>query len=289
MDGYHKSIFVKEILEFLDVVDGKTYLDLTLGDGGHSLEILKKGGNIVALDVDPEAIERARERFKGAGIDERRYKLIQGNFREIERLVGQEIRFTGAIADLGVSTLQLKKADRGFSLMSEGPLDMRMDPNLSVKAVDLINGLNKGELMELFKNYGEEYQAKKIAEVIIASRPLETTLQLAYLVEKAVGKKTGYTHPATQVFQALRIAVNDEMYVLKEGFPRVINYLEAGARFCVITFHSLEDGVVKNIFKELGDFGVVKILTDKPINPSEEEVFNNLRSRSAKLRIVEKT
>jgi 16S rRNA (cytosine1402-N4)-methyltransferase len=287
MDGYHRTIFISEILEFLDVKEGEWYLDATLGDGGHSLEILKLGGNVVGVDVDPDALDRAKRRFQEAEIPESRYKLIQGNFREIDSLAGSQ-KFSGAVADLGVSTLQLKVAEKGFSLMQNGPLDMRMDPNLSVSAVDLVNVLHKGELVELFLKYGEEGNAKKIAEEIILARPLTTTTDLTQAVERAVGKKKGYTHPATQIFQALRIAVNDEMFALKEGLPKLLSTLIQGSRLCIISFHSLEDGIVKNVFRELEELGQAKILTDKPINPTEQEIFENIRSRSAKLRVVEK-
>src|SRR3989344_5151718 len=221
-DSYHRTVFPREVLDYLDIKERSWYLDVKLGDGGHSIEILKSGGLVVGIDVDPEAIKRAEKRFQSAGIDNSKYKLIQGNFREIDGLIDLQMQFAGCVADLGVSTLQLKVAERGFSLLQNGPLDMRMDPNLAVKAVDLINGLHKGELSELFLNYGEESDAKRIAEAVVNARPITTTTDLVRAVEVVTGKKTGYTHPATQIFQALRIAVNDEMFAIREGLPKII-------------------------------------------------------------------
>ncbi|OGE34494.1 16S rRNA (cytosine(1402)-N(4))-methyltransferase [Candidatus Daviesbacteria bacterium RIFCSPLOWO2_02_FULL_40_8] len=287
-DSYHRTVFPREVLDYLDIKERSWYLDVTLGDGGHSIEILKSGGLVVGIDVDPEAIKRAEKRFQSAGIDNSKYKLIQGNFREIDGLIDLQMQFAGCVADLGVSTLQLKVAERGFSLLQNGPLDMRMDPNLAVKAVDLINGLHKGELSELFLNYGEESDAKRIAEAVVNARPITTTTDLVRAVEVVTGKKTGYTHPATQIFQALRIAVNDEMFAIREGLPKIFNFLSPAARFCVISFHSLEDRQVKESFRDLQQLGIGIILTDKPLVPSENEVYENIRSRSAKLRIIEK-
>lgn len=250
MIKFHQSVLVNEVLHLLNVKSGSWFLDATLGDGGHSLEILKQGGNVVEIDVDPEALSRAKQRFQKAGIDDNKYILIQANFRDLKSLVSR--KFSGILFDLGVSSLQLEKAERGFSFQKDAPMDMRMDPTLSVTAADLVNGLNKGELTKLFLTLGEEKQAKKIAQAIVNFRshqPISTTLELAKIVEKVISKR-GRIHPATKVFQALRIAVNDELNALKETLPQAWDLLLPGGKIVVISFHSLEDRIVKNFFKE---------------------------------------
>ncbi len=263
---YHKSVLLKEVLQALNVQKGKWYLDATLGDGGHSLAILQAGGNVVGIDVDPEALERVRKRFEKEKINKEKYILIQGNFREIKQLLGDK-KFSGIIFDLGVSSLQFDEVKRGFSFMKDAPLDMRMDPSLKVTAADLINGLNKGELIKLFLTLGEERQAKKVTELIISNRPISTTMQLAKII---------YVHPA-KVFQALRIAVNDELNSLKEALPQALELLDLGGMIIVISFHSLEDRIVKHFFK-----------SKNLITPSDEEIKLNPRSRSAKMRVFKK-
>ncbi|KKQ67163.1 MAG: Ribosomal RNA small subunit methyltransferase H [Candidatus Daviesbacteria bacterium GW2011_GWA2_38_24] len=294
MDGYHKSVLLKEVIENLSVLRNSWYIDATLGDGGYSLEILKKGGKVVGIDADPEALERTRERLKKEGINKEDYILVEGNFSRLDEIIG-ELRwfgeFRGIVFDLGVSSLQLEKAEKGFSFLREGPLDMRMSPDLSVKAADLINGLNRGELEKLFWVYGE-FRDKRVVDAIIEYRsrkPIQTTLELAGIIERAVGgRKKGDTHPATTIFQALRIAVNDELNSLKEGLEGAFERLTIGGRIAVVSFHSLEDRIVKNFFKDLEEKGEGEVLTKKPITPIEEEIRQNPRSRSAKLRILEK-
>ncbi len=291
MEGYHRSVLLKEAIEALKVVGDRWYLDTTLGDGGHTVEILKRGGKVLGIDVDPQALQRVKIRLKGLGIDENRFKLVQGNFRDIKNLLepaeltGQ--KFVGAIFDLGVSSLQLQTPERGFSFMYEGSLDMRMDPTLQVKALDLVNVLNKGELYELFTKLGEEKFAKALSAAIISARQIrqiKTTKDLAEIAEKSLGRR-GKMHPATKAFQALRIAVNDELNVLQEGLDEVKDLVEG--RIVLISFHSLEDRIVKNTFLRWQDQNLGHILTDKPITPSEEELKSNPRSRSAKMRIFE--
>ncbi len=288
MDGYHKSVLINEILEFLDVQKDLWYLDCTLGDGGYSLEILKKGGNIFGIDADPQALSRSTKRFEDEGISEDRFILKNGNFSQIDELVGKNQEIRGIILDLGVSTLQLKDPKRGFSFLNSGPIDMRMNPELSVRAVDLLNALNKGELMELFRNYGEETQAKQIAQAIVDARPIETTVKLAEIVEKAVGGRYSKIHPATKVFQALRIAVNDELESLKMVLPKALDLIMPGGRIIVVSFHSLEDGIVKHTFKDWESSNRGEILTDKPIIPTDREIGENISSRSSKLRVFQK-
>lgn len=293
MEGYHSSVLLKEVGNALNIRDA-WYLDCTLGDGGHTIEIIKRGGKVVGIDVDPQALGRVQKRLENLGILGEKVKLVQGNFRDIKNLLQQtdikDQEFAGAIFDLGVSSLQLERGERGFSFSKEGPLDMRMDPTLSVRALDLINAGGRKELYELFKNLGEEEHSKRLADALVRARevaPFETTLGLAQVIEREVGRK-GKIHPATKVFQALRIAVNDELEALKEGLEQVKDLLKKNACIIVISFHSLEDRIVKLNFKKWEDLGLGEVVTNKPIIPSDEEVKNNPRSRSAKLRIFKK-
>lgn len=288
MAGYHKSVLLGEIVEALAIRDA-WYLDTTIGDGGHSIEILKRGGKVVGIDVDPQALKRVQVRFEEAGIDKSKYKLLQGNFRDLKNLVSKT-KFAGAIFDLGVSSLQLETPQRGFSFSKEGPLDMRMDPKLQVKALDLVDGLNKGELDELFSKLGEEKHSKRLADALVRARqvkPIETTTELAGIAEKTLGRK-GRINPATKVFQALRIAVNDELNALSQALPQALEVVEKNGRILVISFHSLEDRIVKNLFKQWQYRGLGQVLTKKPIRPTVLEIRQNPRARSAKLRIFQK-
>lgn len=290
--AHHEPVLLREVLENLNIQTGKWYLDCTLGDGGHSIGILKRGGNVVGLDVDPEALERARERLEElGGIEELgRYELIQGNFRDLKILVGKR-KFAGVLFDLGASSLQFQDPARGFSFVNEGPLDMRMDPSLEVKALDLINALNKGELYELFNKLGEEKFARRIVDALVRAREMKgirTTKDLADLVVQVyrqAGIKKSKIHPATRIFQALRIAVNDELNALQEALPQALELLEKNGKILVISFHSLEDRIVKNQFKDWETKGFGKVATKKTIVPSDFEINNNPRSRSAKLRV----
>lgn len=294
MEGYHKSVLLGEVLDALVPPGGGMrnvlVLDATLGDGGHSIEILKRDGKVVGIDVDPQALTRVRQRFEGLGINKERYKLVLGNFRNLNSLLQAETVFDDVLFDLGVSKLQLDSPLRGFSFSKEGPLDMRMDPNLGVKALDLVNGLNKGELNELFVKLGEEVHSKRLADAVVFARgvgKIESTTKLADIIEKTVGRR-GKIHPATKVFQALRMAVNDEPGALEEALPQGLGKLRSGGKILVISFHSLEDRIVKNTFKRWEEEGLGKIETDKPVAPKEDEVLENPRSRSAKLRIFKK-
>ncbi len=290
---YHKSVLLREVMDALNIRDA-WYLDATLGDGGHSIEIIKRGGRIIGLDVDPQALLRVQKRFEEEGIGKEKYRLVQGNFRDIQNLINQqtesEIKFAGAIFDLGVSSLQLMSPEKGFSFIKNGPLDMRMDPTLAIQAIDLVNNLSGKELYGLFKNLGEEKYSKRVADSIVSARkirPFTTTLELAYLIERTIGK-SGRIHPATKVFQALRIFVNDELGALKEGLEQVVNLIEKNGCIIIISFHSLEDRIAKTTFREWAELGSGEILTKKPISPSEEEIMGNPRSRSAKMRIFKK-
>ena len=289
---YHEPVLLKEVIEALNVKRNCWYLDVTLGDGGHSLKILKIGGNIVGVEVDPQALERANRRLEKEGFDRDSWKLVRGNFRDIKDLV-RDKRFAGVLFDLGVSSLQFNVSERGFSFSREGPLDMRMDPNLAVKAEDLIAGLNKGELYELFNKLGEEGFARAVSSALVSAREvgIRTTKDLADLVEKVYrqhGISRWRIHPATKVFQALRIAVNDELNALREALPQALGILSEGGRIVVISFHSLEDRIVKQTFKDWEESGLGIAVTKKPISPSENEIMKNPRSRSAKLRVFKK-
>ncbi len=310
MEGYHSSVLLKEAVDALIparlhqdglVTAGRDawYLDLTLGDGGHTLEILNRGGKVVGIDVDPEALERARNRFKDLGIEEDKYKLVRGNFRDLKNLISLqadtvESKFAGAIFDLGVSSLQLETPERGFSFAKMGPLDMRMDPSLQVLALDLINTLTRKELYELFSTLGEEKYSWRLADALVRTREvgqgtgIRTTKDLAEVVKKVyrrLGIGDSKVHPATRVFQALRIVVNDELGALQEGLFEIKEIIEKDGRIVVISFHSLEDRIVKNTFKQWESEGSGEILTKKPVAASETEVTINPRSRSAKLRV----
>lgn len=298
MEGYHEPVLLREVLEYLKVKKDSWYLDCTLGDGGHSLGILKLGGNVVGLDVDPKALERAIKRFEEEGIDKDRFRLIRGNFRDLKNLMtqadladqkfGAKSNLAGAIFDLGVSSLQLESPERGFSFSKMGPLDMRMDPSLQVKALDLVNVLSRKELNELFKTLGEEKYSWGLAGALVRARkvkPFTTTSELAEVVVRTVGGVRGRIHPATRVFQALRIAVNDELNALREGLDQVKDLIEKNGNICVISFHSLEDRIIKITFREWESKGLGEVLTKKPIVASEDEIQSNPRSRSAKLRI----
>lgn len=291
MSSYHKSVLLQEVLTALHVQKDKKYIDATLGGAGHSSEIAKLGGLVLGIDQDADALEEARKRRDEEGLGER-LKIAQGNFDNIENIAktnGFE-KVSGILFDIGVSSHQLDTNARGFSFLSSGPLDMRMDMTKQVTAADLVNGLHKGELIDLFAKYGEEPFARRIADLIVTKRQekrIETTDELADLIAQNV-KKIGKTHPATRVFQALRIAVNDELYALENGLRQAVGLLESKGRLVVITFHSLEDRIVKNIFLEFEEKKLGIIGTKKPIIPTNAEIETNKRSRSAKMRVLEK-
>ncbi len=292
MNNYHTPVLLQEVLDLLDVNEGKLYIDATLGGGGHALGILEKGGRVLGIDVDQEALDYVRRSLQEGENKVENITLVRGNFRDIDA-IAKNVGFTnvdGILFDLGVSSHQLDTPERGFSFQ-EGPLDMRMSKDLVVTAKDLVNGLTKNELRELFERFGEERFAKKIAQVIVEQRkkhPIETTKELADIIKRAVPYQQGRIHPATRVFQALRIVVNDELANIRTSLPKALCLLRRGGRIVVISFHSLEDKIIKRQFDEWEQRGLVKIITKKPIVPSREEKLKNRRSRSAKLRAVEK-
>lgn len=287
----HKPVLLEEALGFLQIKPLGRYIDATIGEGGHAAEIIKRGGLILGIDQDPEILKEAGSRMQEAGFGDR-IELVQGNFRQIDR-IAKEYGFTnvdGIIFDLGMSSWQLEKSGRGFSFQRDEPLDMRLDPNLSVTAADLLNGLTRNELAKLFAKFGEEERAFQLASLIVRARtlrPFATTFDLKRAVEKVI-KRKGHIHPATRVFQALRIAVNAELENLRSALPRAFEILKPGGRLVVISFHSLEDREVKEFFERLGKRHLGKIITDKPVLPTAREVAGNPRSRSAKLRCIER-
>lgn len=302
--SYHRPVLVREATELLAPRPGALVVDATCGGGGHSEALLQTGADVLALDQDPDAIAYAGERLAGFG---GRVTLRQANFREAGRVLDELGIATigGALLDLGVSSRQLENAERGFSLMRNGPLDMRMDPRGEKTAADVVNTYSEEELTRLFRELGEEPAARRIASQLVKQRkiePFRETVPLAHAIEKIVGRH-GRRHPATLVFQALRMEVNQELAALEDGLEALSARLERGARIAVITFHSLEDRIVKNYFRDRSrefldrpewpeprpnpDYRFA-LITGKPVEPGEEEQRTNPRARSAKLRVAER-
>jgi len=305
MEFNHISVLADEVIENLNIKPDGIYVDLTLGKGGHSKRILEKlseNGRLIALDQDQDALNAAKKNLS----DYPNVTFIKSNFENIDKVLDQlEIsKIDGALMDIGVSSYQIDNAQRGFSYMHDGPLDMRMDANNELTAEKIVNGYSLDELQEIFSKYGEERFSKTIARNIVENRNkqrIDTTFKLRDLVNKSV--KTKEVHPEKRVFQALRIEVNRELEVLEKTLQKVIDYLNKDARLCVISFHSLEDRIVKNTFKELEkdcicppDLPVcvcnhkakVKIITKKPITASKKELKENSRAKSAKLRVCKR-
>lgn len=302
MNSFHTSVLLKETIELLQIKKNHRYIDATLGGGGHSFEILKRGGKVLGIDWDEEALDYVKEKWEEVrrefGIDKENLTLARGNFKEIDRIAHLNgfNKVSGVIFDLGISSHQLNNAERGFSFSKQGPLDMRMDNSLSVKASDLVNILTKGELYEIFSKLGQEHRARAISNSIARTRRInafQTTGDLARVVEEAYGI-TGAVSAFTKakvnkrVFQALRIAVNRELENIREALPKAEKLLEKKGRMSVITFHSLEDEIVKKTFIDFQKKEIGRIITKKPIVPGLEEIKLNRRSKSAKLRIFEK-
>ncbi len=291
----HIPVMHKEVLEYLNLKPGKTVVDATVSTGGHSNHILRcitPGGRLIGIDKDNESLKICQDRlkeFKGA------YQLLYGDFRDINKIL-RKINVTKVDAilfDLGVSSYQLADAQRGFSFQSEGPLDMRMDRTSFISAYDLVNNLNEEEISNLLWAFGQERWHNRIARYLVRERertPIATTLQLAELVAKAVPYKYRFRriHPATRTFQALRIVVNRELEALEIAIDKAVELLNKGARICVISFHSLEDRIIKLNFRKFSSVQRLKLLTKKPVVPSLDEVRGNPSSRSAKLRVAER-
>lgn len=304
----HLAVMVNEVVDLLAVKKCGVYVDGTLGGGGHAWAILEAAGDegfLIGIDRDRETLERARKKLEPL---KGRTFLTSGNFAELERIVKNAgyARVNGIVLDLGISSWQLDDAERGFSFLKEGPLDMRMDRQEMKTAEDIVNTLSAEDLGRILRDYGEEPLARRIAAGIVnarRSRPIRTTQHLAGIVEKAAGGKRSRIHPATRTFQALRLAVNDELGNLEKGLEAGLQVLVEGGRFAVISFHSLEDRIVKRSFmrhagkwESLAAGGrrlvverpLVSVVTRKPVMPSDREIAENPRARSAKLRVVER-
>jgi len=292
-EGIHRPVMCKELVNYLNLNKGGVVLDCTVGSGGHTEAILKEigpQGKLIGIDQDHHALDAARdkllERFKNC-------TLIQGNFRNMDAILAELSidNLDGIIFDLGISSLQLDSVARGFSIRLDAPLDMRMDSNLKLSAFDLVNFLPEESISDILKKYGEERWHNRIARTIVRERKksiIVSTRQLADLVRRVTPSKYTRIHPATRTFQALRIAVNDELMALREGLNKCVSYLRKGARVCVVSFHSLEDRIVKRKFRDFAKEGRLKIITKKPIRPTDEETHANPRARSAKMRVAEK-
>jgi 16S rRNA (cytosine1402-N4)-methyltransferase len=290
---YHTPVLLKEVVAQLRPSRGGLYVDCTVGGGGHAEEILRAcgpEGRLIGLDVDPDAIAASRERLREW---KERVHLLCANFVELDVVLTSAAiaRVDGILFDLGVSSHQLDEPSRGFSFLRDGPLDMRMNRQIGATARDVLRSASLEELARVFFEYGGERRARAIAREIVRAReyaPLETTAQLARLVGRVLGPRRGRTHPATRVFQALRIAVNDEMANLKRGLEIAVPFLKPGGRVAVISFHSLEDRIVKRFFLQKKAEGILRVVTKRPVTPAEEEARLNPRARSAKLRVAER-
>jgi len=290
----HVPVLLKEAIDFLAVRRGGTYIDATVGLGGHSYEIAKRLGapeHLIGVDKDPAALEIARTRLRPTPElegDWPQVTLVHGSFAEIEKRFGAASA-DGLLVDLGLSSLQLGSATRGFSFQAEGPLDMRMNPQSELTADQVVNQFDERELADLIYEFGEERRSRRIARAIVRSRPIRTTAQLAAVISAAARPmKPERIHPATRTFQALRIVVNRELDDLRDLLSFAPQVLKPGGRLVVISFHSLEDRIVKDALRYGMKLGIYNLLTKKPVRPGREEIQRNPRSRSAKLRAAER-
>lgn len=301
---YHTPVLVDQVVAYLRPAPTMLILDGTLGGGGHSTHLLQSGASIIAVDQDPEAITYAKERL---GPYSTRIHIVQANFRKMHQILHSlnVKELNGALLDIGVSSRQLENQKRGFSICKDGPLDMRMDPSTPLSAADIVNTASLSELSRIFREHGQEPRAFHIASHLISLRkrhPITSTFDLVAAITFVVSKHN-LRRPITRVFQALHIAVNDELGALQEGLQAISSYLSYGARFAVISFHSLEDRIVKHFFREKSmkwnncltwtaqrpnPHRIFQLLTPHPITASREEIDNNPRARSAKLRVVER-
>jgi 16S rRNA (cytosine1402-N4)-methyltransferase len=302
---HHLPVLYHDIIHALRPKSPGQYVDATVGAGGHAsgiLEASKPDGQLIGFDLDPQALVLANQRL---AVYQGRYTLVQASYitllEQLTRLHWDAV--DGIVIDLGVSSMQLDTAQRGFSFREEGPLDMRFSPDQPLSAADLVNQMPEEELANILWKYGEEQQSRRIARAIRQARPLHTTIELADVIRNAVGKSKGRIHPATRSFQAIRIAVNQELQSIEAFLPQAIAALNPGGRLAVISFHSLEDRIVKQYFRResrdcicppqqpictCGHRASIKEINRRPIMAGEEEIENNSRARSARLRVVEK-
>jgi 16S rRNA (cytosine1402-N4)-methyltransferase len=291
----HVSVLLQEAIDFLAIRRGGTYIEATLGLGGHSFEIAKRlgpQGHLIGFDKDTHALERARQRLSEVGGGAPKITLLHASYADVARHVPQASA-DGLLADLGVSSLQFGDPQRGFSFQAEGPLDMRMNPLSELTADQVVNHMREEDLANVIYEFGEERRSRRIARAIVRARPIRTTAHLAQVISAALRSMKSHgahqkIHPATKTFQAIRIYVNrelDDLKALMDAAPRV---LKPGGRLVVISFHSLEDRIVKDALREGAKAGIWNVLTRKPVEASEEERDRNPRSRSAKLRAAER-
>ncbi len=305
LELHHEPVMMPEIMQALNVQPGGRYIDGTLGEGGHSREILRAadpGGQVLGLDADAEAITVATERLAEYGES---FRAVNVNFRDV-RATALQYEFVpvhGVFFDLGVSSLQLDRESRGFSFRRADPLDMRFSFDQQITAADIVNRYAESELADIIFHLGEDRAARRIARAIVRSRPILTSLELAEVIEKVNPRRGKRTHPATQTFQAIRIAVNDELSALETALEQAVSLLGQGGRMAVISYHSLEDRIVKNfVRKQAADcicppgtpvcrcdhLATLKVITRRPLIPTDAETASNPRARSAKLRVAER-
>lgn len=292
---YHIPVMLGETIEYLNLAKGRVIVDATVGTGGHAsviLEHITPGGKLIAIDRDQESLFIANSRLQAFGDS---CKFVHANFMDIENVLANLgiKKVDGIIFDLGISTFQLENPDRGFSFQTEGPLDMRLDRDSYISAYDLVNNLNEEELSGLLWNFGQERWHNRIARFLVQERekhPISTTKDLSNIVIKAIPYKHRHyrIHPATRTFQAVRIAVNRELAALEVTLDKAIGLLNKNGRICVVSFHSLEDRIVKFCFRRACASGLIKIITPKPLTPQFAEVKMNPASRSAKFRVAER-
>ncbi len=307
-DAVHRPVLLAEVLNGLHIKIGAWLIDCTLGGGGHTAAILEHSapdGRVLGLDADPAALRRTK-RLLADAVESQRLVLVKSSFERLEEVAGDHgfAPVDGILLDLGVSSFQLETAERGFSFMAGGPLDMRFDPEAHTSAADIVNQWDEWSLADLIFRYGEEPKSRRIARYLVQHRPFHTTTELAAAIEAAVGGRKGSRiHPATRTFQALRIAVNRELEQLAQTLPQCLRVLKPGGRLAVISFHSLEDRIVKQWMQQEARSYVpdparleggyereptLRVVTRKPVEAGVAEMAQNPRSRSAKLRIAEK-
>ena len=298
----HKSVLYNEVIDGLNIIPSGKYIDATLGYGGHSsgvLGLLNEKGFLFAFDQDEDAIKHSEKRLEEISYN---FKIIKSNFKDMKKYIVEKVN--GVMFDLGVSSPQLDTPERGFSYHYDAPLDMRMDKDANLSAYEVVNNYSLEKLTEIFFIYGEEKYSKSIAKNIIKFRPINSTLELAEIIKNSVPESyRKKSHPARKIFQAIRIEVNNELKILENSIMDAFDLLDSKGRMCIITFHSLEDKIVKRVFNNLCKDSIESkdlpyvpdemkakaiLITRKPIIPSEKELLENNRSRSAKLRIIEK-